>query len=759
MESKGIQFMMLLIILDLFFHPSLLTIHGQISQINFSHQETYIVHVQEPKNTKLLSSEGRLNWYKSFLPWTTLDSGESRMVYAYHTAITGFAARLTRDEVKVMETKEGFIHATPDRTLHLHTTHINDFLGLNHGTCFRRDTSLGKGLIIGMLDTGVLPNHPSFKDDGLPHPPTKWKGHCDFKPATCNNKLIGARSFKNGGKDLPFDVEGHGTHTASIAAGGFVKDAQVLGNAKGTASGVAPNAHLAIYKVCHSTSCRSSDVLAGIDQAMADGVDVISISFGQRAVPFYDDAVAIGALAAVEKGIIVSTSAGNTGPAKGTVENDAPWMITAGASTTDRSIRATVKLGNGEELLGESAYHPVGFTSIFLPIIYPGANGGSRAKACSDGSLNRMNIRGMVVLCHNTGTNSSVEKGIVVQKAGGIAMILINDEHQQMTTRAAAHILPAAHVSYSDGRKILAYIRRKTINPTATISFGGTLYGVSSAPSVASFSSRGPSSVNEGVLKPDIVAPGVNILAAWPSPVGPISLESPPNSTTTPPSFNIVSGTSLASPLIAGVATLLRIAHPDWSPAAVKSAIMTTADVLDRDGVPITDETLHSTDFYSVGAGHVNPARANDPGLVYDLSGDDYIAYLCGLGYTDRQVSAVARRRVNCAGIDAINAEELNYPSASVMMGSNTEKTITRTVMNVGEAESVYTVQIKTPDGVEVSVYPEKLSFSEMNQSLTFSLYFSSGDVGARRGSVSEGHLRWVSNKHIVRSPISVTFT
>ncbi|KAH7691079.1 Tripeptidyl-peptidase II protein [Dioscorea alata] len=742
---------MKLLVILLLFHTTFLMINGQISSITNTHHETYIVHVQKPKNTKPLRSTDLLSWYMSFLPTKTLASGEARIVYAYQTAITGFAARLTSAEVKAMEMKEGFIHATKDRMLYLHTTHINDYLGLNQGTCLQKDTNLGKGLIIGMLDTGVLPNHPSFNDSGLPHPPTKWKGHCDFKPSTCNNKLIGARSFKSGNKDLPYDPIGHGTHTASIAAGGFVKDAQVLGNAKGTASGIAPNCHLAIYKVCHSRVCGSSDVLAGIDQAMADGVDVISLSFGGGAVPFYNDAVAIGALAAVEKGIIVTSSAGNSGPTKGTIENDSPWLITVGASTMDRMIRARVKLGNGEELPGESAYHPSGFTSGFLPIIYPGRHGGSRAKACSDGSLSRINVKGMVVLCHNSGENHTVEKGIVVQRAGGVAMILINEEDQDMTTRAAAHVLPAAHVSYSDGRRILAYALSKT-NPTATIVFDGTLYGISPAPSVASFSSRGPSSVNEGVLKPDIIAPGVNILAAWPSPVGPLSLESPVNSTITSMAFNIVSGTSLSSPVIAGVATLLKTTHPNWSPAAIKSAIMTTADTLDRDGLPISD-------LYSMGAGHINLAKANDPGLVYDIIKDDYIPYLCGLGYTDKQVSAVARRIIECASIDPINAEELNYPSVTVALGSKAKKTITRLVTNVGESESLYTVQIKKPEGVEVSVYPKKLGFSEMNQTLSFSLYFSSGDVGAMKGDVSEGYLRWVSNKHIVRSPILVTFT
>lgn len=743
-----------------FCHSSLLLTRSQLLPIpikarNTTHQETYIVHVQKPEGHKLLSLEDRLKWYESFLPSRTSDSGKPRMVYSYQNAISGFAARLTRDEVKAMERMDGFVHAHPDRMLALHTTHMADFLGLSHRTCFLRDTSAGKGMVIGLLDTGIFPSHPSFRDDGMAHPPTKWKGHCDFKPALCNNKVVGAKSFKNGCKDIPFDDIGHGTHTASIAAGGFVKNADVLGNARGTASGVAPNAHLAVYKVCHGGGCIASDVLAGIDQAIADGVDVLSISLGGQALPFYDDSIAIGTLAAIEKGIFVSCSAGNSGPLKGTVENGAPWVLTVGASTMDRTIRATVKLGNGEEFIGESAYQPTGFTSMLLPVVYPGERGGSRAKSCSDGSLNRINVRGKVVLCHTGGSNSSVEKGVVVKKAGGVAMILMNKENQKFTTMAGAHVLPTSHLSYTDGSRIIAYVKSSS-NPTATITFKGTLYGTSPSPMVASFSSRGPSRVNEGIPKPDIVGTGVNVVAAWPFPVGPASLNAPTNVST--PAFNIISGTSMSAPLLAGIATLLKISHPSWSPAAIKSAIMTTSETLDRDGRPITDETSNATGYFATGAGHVHPSRANDPGLVYDIQSEDYTRYLCGLGYTDKEVSAVTRHPVECSSVDVMTAEELNYPSISVTMPSNAEKTITRTVKNVAGADSIYSVQIHAPEGVEVTVYPEKLGFSKINKNMSYNVYFSTGHTGGRQGSVSEGHLRWVSNKHIVRSPISVTF-
>ncbi|KAG0459058.1 hypothetical protein HPP92_022186 [Vanilla planifolia] len=721
--------------------------------------ETYIVHVEKPAHvrTETLTDEDHWNYYRSFLPTHQLSSGDQRLLYSYRSVISGFAARLTRDEVKAIENLPGVLHAVPDRKLFLHTTHVSDFLDLSPRTCFMRETNFGKGAVIGVLDTGIFPSHPSFKDSGISHPPSaKWKGHCDFKPTVCNNKLVGAKSFNHGThKDLPFDDDGHGTHTASVAAGWLVRNADVLGNARGTASGVAPGAHLSVYKVCHAgEGCLASDVLAGIDQAIADGVDVLSISIGARTVPFYDDAVAVGTLAAVERGIFVSSSAGNAGPGRATVQNDAPWMLTVGATGMDRAIRATVRLGSGEELNGESAYQPVGFTSILLPIVYPGARGGSRAKTCSDGSLTRLNIKGMIVLCHTGGTNTSVEKGAVVVRAGGVAMILVNEEERRSTIESGAHVLPTAQVGYSEGQRIVVYAT-STANPTATILFKGTMYGTSPAPAVASFSGRGPSRLNEGIVKPDIVGPGVNIVAAWPFPVGPPALEA---GNATLATFNVASGTSASAAVLAGTAALLKNSHPDWSPAVIKSAMMTTADVLDREGKAIADETLADAGYFAVGSGHVNPTRANDPGLVYDLRPEDYVTYLCGLGYTDKQVSVISRRAVECSLLDAMTAEELNYPSISVAMGSNMEKTVMRTARNVGEMEAVYSVQIRAPEGVEVSVYPEKLGFSEMNQNMSYNVYFSTGEVGGRRGGVAQGQLRWVSNKHVVKSSLLISF-
>jgi subtilisin family serine protease len=182
----------------------------------------------------------------------------------------------------------GFVTALPNQVYKLLTTHTPQFLGLELPQSGRNYTSeFGEGVIIGMLDSGVYPFHPSFSGDGMPPPPPKWKGRCDFNASACNNKLIGARSFES--DPSPLDQDGHGTHTSSTAAGAVVPGAQVLGQATGTASGMAPRAHVAMYKVCSDDDCSSADILAGIDAAVGDGCDVISVSLGGETRPFYTD--------------------------------------------------------------------------------------------------------------------------------------------------------------------------------------------------------------------------------------------------------------------------------------------------------------------------------------------------------------------------------------------------------------------------------------------------------------------------------------
>nr|ANS59494.1 tobacco root exuded subtilase precursor [Nicotiana tabacum] len=717
-----------------------------------SNSQVYIVHCEFPDGDRTTRYQDLDSWYLSFLPATTSDSSREvpRLIYSYRNVLTGFAAKLSPDDLKEMEKKEGFISARPEKQLDLYTTHSLNFLGLHQNMGFWNDSNYGKGVIIGVIDTGIFPDHPSFSDGGMPPPPAKWKGKCEFNVTKCNNKLIGARYFQSSGNGSPWDENGHGTHTASTAAGNFVPGANIFGNANGTAAGVAPLAHVAIYKVCSYIYCSESDILAAMDMAIEDGVDVLSLSLGGVAYNFYEDVIAVGAFSAMEKGIFVSCAAGNSGPSSFSTSNEAPWILTVGASTIDRKIKAAAVLGNNEEYDGESAFQPSDFLPTLLPLAYPGSNESDIwAKYCNPTSLNNTNVTGKIVLCE-VGITSRVSKGEAVKAAGGAAMIIMNTESLANTTLAEAHVLPATHVSYADGLKIKEYIN-STLVPTATIVFNGTIIGDDRAPVVAGFSSRGPSYASPGILKPDIIGPGVNILAAWR-----VSLE---NNTNTNSMFNMISGTSMSCPHLSGVAALLKSVHPDWSPAAIKSAIMTTADVLNLGLNFIEDETYLPAGVFATGAGHVNPSKANDPGLIYDIEPADYVSYLCGLNYTKRQVGIFLQRKVNCSEITSILEGQLNYPSFSIKLSADSAaQTYSRNVTNVGQANSTYSVEVDSPPGVDVKVEPITLAFSEVNQKLSYQVTFTPLPSNPSFGYY-QGSLKWISDKHIVRSPISVRFS
>ncbi|XP_058772919.1 subtilisin-like protease 3 [Vicia villosa] len=707
---------------------------------------TYIVHVKKPSLDQ--SKESLHGWYHSLLPSTTKTQNQNRIIFSYQNIVDGFAVKLTPEEAKTLEEKDEVLSTRPEKILSLHTTHTPSFLGLQQSQELWKSSDLGKGIIIGILDTGIYPSHPSFSDEGMPSPPAKWKGHCEFTgERICNNKIIGARNFiKN--SSLPFDDIGHGTHTASTAAGRPVQGANVFGNANGTATGMAPDAHLAIYKVCNINGCTESAILAGMDAAVEDGVDVLSLSLGIPSIPFFEDGIALGAFSAIQKGIFVSCSAANGGPAYGTLSNEAPWILTVGASTIDRKIEAVAKLGNGAEYLGESVFQPKDFASTLLPLVYAGALNTSDDSIlyCSPTSMKNIDVKGKVVLCELGGLAARIAKGQAVKDAGGAAMILMNSENHAFNPIADVHVLPAVDVSFSAGSSIKKYIN-STSTPTTTISFQGTVIGNPLAPQVASFSSRGPSKASPGILKPDIIGPGLNILAAWPS-----SLD---NSTQP---FNIISGTSMSCPHLSGIAALLKNSHPDWSPAAIKSAIMTTANKVNLQGKAILDQRLLPADVFATGAGHVNPLKANDPGLVYDIETNDYIPYLCGLNYTDKQVGLILQQEVKCSEVKSIPQAQLNYPSFSIRLGS-TSQFYTRTLTNVGPVNTTYNVVIDVPLTVGMSVSPSQITFNEVKQKVTYFVGFIPEDKENRGDNMTaQGSIKWVSGKYSVSIPISVIF-
>ncbi|CAI0414063.1 unnamed protein product [Linum tenue] len=711
--------------------------------------QTYIVFLDKPEGSNSNHADLR-SWYTTFLPETTLTTNEERIVHSYRNVVTGFAAKLTPQEARAMEDKAGFVSARVQRSLSLLTTRTPEFLGLQQSLGAWNLPNSGEGVIIGVIDTGINHGHPSFSDEGMPPPPSKWRGRCEFNgKRICNNKLIGARSFLTNttpSEDVDFY---HGSHTAGEAAGSPVQGANVFGQANGTAMGIAPKAHLAMYKICLKDECFESGLLAAMDAAIEDGVDVLSLSITDGSSPFYDNTISLGAFRAIQSGIFVSCSAGNEGPSKSSVVNDAPWILTVGASTIDREIRATVLLGNNVELHGQSAYQPKDLNSRQLPIIDPAATGiNASATFCGAGSLNNIDVKGKIVLCQIGGEVRTIEKGQEVKDHGGAAMILINDLAGGYTTLASAHVLPASHINYQHGLAVKGYLTSTQL-PTASISFGGTLIGKSNAPQVAFFSSRGPSPQSPGILKPDIIGPGVNILAAWGA-----SVDNATNS------FNVVSGTSMSCPHLSGVAALIKSAHPDWSPAAIKSAILTTAYTINRDGSSISTEQNVSATVFDLGSGHVNPPTAMNPGLVYDLHPDDFVPYLCGLGYDDKAVRLIVQRKVNCSMVPSIPEAQLNYPTFSISLHFGDQKTYTRTVTNVGLPNSTYTYKALSLEGVDVKVMPKEIKFRELKEKASFSVKFTRFGNAMGSSSVSEGHLVWSSNEgeYNVVSAIVVVF-
>ncbi|KAI3694138.1 hypothetical protein L1987_77099 [Smallanthus sonchifolius] len=525
--------------------------------------KTYIVQLSLPEGQDFSQVNEIEEWYNSFLSKIPSRSNEKpEMVYAYRHVITGFAAKMSVDQAKAIKNLRGVVSVKPEGVYQLQTTSSPSFLGLRQGSGLWKDSNKGKGTIIGVIDTRITPGHPSFNDNDVPLPPSRWKGKCEV--AGCNNKLIGIRNFVNG--STPIDEDGHGTHTASTAAGNSVDNANVFGMANGTASGMAPLAHLAMYKACFQMSCSSSNILAGMDSAIEDGVNVMSLSLGGPQEEFYEDPLAIATFSAIQKGIFVSFSAGNSGPHSRSVSNEAPWILTVGASTIDRRIRTSVLLGNKKVLDGESLYQPKDFDNKLRRLVYPGKDGSTYAASCIEGSLQHTDVKGKVVLC-DAGNADLIEMGQVVKDAGGAAMIIANDILSGESISAEAHVLPASYVGYKKGFEIKKYLN-STSSTVATILFRGTVPGTKTDPEVSSFSSRGPNSASPGILKPDIIGPGVDILAAW--------HESVDNQTGTKATFHVVSGTSMACPHLAGIAALLKSAHPDWSPAVIKSAIMTT---------------------------------------------------------------------------------------------------------------------------------------------------------------------------------------
>ncbi|KAJ4886731.1 Subtilase family protein [Raphanus sativus] len=387
--------------------------------------DSYIVHLQGSHKPSLFSSHS--HWHNSLLRSLPSSPQPATLLYSYSRAAHGFSARLSPSQTSALRRHPSVISVIPDQAREIHTTHTPAFLGFSDNSGLWSNSNYGEDVIVGVLDTGIWPEHPSFSDSGLDPVPSTWKGACeigpDFPASSCNRKLIGARAFHKGHlthhphaeeeSRSPRDTAGHGTHTASTAAGSVVVNASLYQYARGVARGMASKARIAAYKICWTGGCYDSDILAAMDQAVADGVHVISLSVGANgfAPEYHKDSIAIGAFGAMRHGIVVSCSAGNSGPGPQTATNIAPWILTVGASTVDREFTANAITGDGRVFTGTSLYAGEPLPDSQIPLVYSGDCG---SRLCFLGKLNSSLVEGKIVLC-DRGGNARVEKGSVRQ--------------------------------------------------------------------------------------------------------------------------------------------------------------------------------------------------------------------------------------------------------------------------------------------------------------------------------------------------------
>ncbi|KAM0066880.1 putative tripeptidyl-peptidase II [Helianthus debilis subsp. tardiflorus] len=715
--------------MNVFFIFTLIVISITSSSSSDDHQ-AYIVHMDKSMMPSPFSNHH--HWYTSVLS-SLSDEAPATHLYTYYHVMDGFSAVLTVSQLKQLQKMPAHLATFEEMLGQLHTTRTPTFLGLKKEAGLWPVSGFGEDMIIGIIDSGIWPESKSFHDDGMSEAPSRWRGKCEAK-GFCNKKLIGARSFSQGMKhlkvkisqpddyDSPRDFDGHGTHTSSTAAGSRVQFANYFGYANGTATGIAPKAQLAMYKVLFfndsSEEAAATDTLAGMDQAIEDGVDLMSLSLGFTETPFYQNPIAIGAFAAMEKGIIVSCAAGNSGPRAYTVDNAAPWITTVGAGTVDRDFAAYVTPGDQSygTLIGKSVFPK----NLLVEKVHMYYGYGNRSKeSCAYKSLDPKDVKGKYIFCEIDDAHSLYEF-TELETMGAAGAIISSDLSNYLYSDYFT--FPFVVLERKLGKLLKKYIIN-TKNASINVKYGETLLGVKPAPQVADFSSRGPSRRSPWILKPDILAPGVDILAAWApnresAQIGDDYLFS---------DFKLDSGTSMACPHVVGIAALLKSTHRDWSPAAIRSAMMTTADILDNNKDIIIDMIASkpgtSLDY---GAGHVNPNKAMDPGLVYDIQPQDYINYLCAMGYTPNEIRIISKK------------PEVNWMSSCS-----------------------YRAEVNTPPtGMNVVVKPSMIFFEGKYSTAKFEVIVDVDISGATRikGGYfgNSAYLSWleVNGHHVVRSPI-----
>jgi subtilisin family serine protease len=687
-------------------------------------------------------------------------------LYDYSNGFNGFSAKMTAGKAAQLAKTPGVLSVSKNEIRQADTVSTPTFLGLDKpGGLWDQlggpsKAGGGKNLVIGDIDSGIWPENPSFKPLAKAGKLTDFGGSCtaaeQWTPANCSNKIVSARYYNAGiGGDAavkqapyvnevasPRDINGHGSHTASTAAGDYNTNMVVNGNSLGLGSGMAPAARIAVYKALWHTGSSASgstaDLVQAIEDAILDGVDVINYSISGSSSSDVDP-VEVEFLYAAAAGIFVSASAGNSGPTSSTVAHNSPWLTTVAAGTHDRAFVASVTLGNGSTYTGVGLGAAVPSSPIVLAAnaALAGASATS-ARLCfsktwdpahPEGALDPAKVAGKIVVC-DRGTSDRTDKSKAVKEAGGVGMVLANTSPNSLN--GDFHSVPTVHVSDTDGAAIKAYVSG-TANPTASLGAGHKVTGAE-APMVAAFSSRGPAIAGQGdLLKPDIMAPGVDVLAA----VSPVSHNGQ--------DFDFESGTSMAAPHITGIAALLLQLHPRWTPMMIKSALMTSSSLLDNKGKAITTDTGGPAGAFDYGSGQVTPNSAADPGLVYNSGPIDWLRFLCGTGDLPASDS-------NCRIFGTRDPSDLNTPNIAIgdLAGA---QTVTRTVTNVGTRRATYKAHVTAPAGITATVSPRTLTVSP-GHTASYKVTFKR--TTAAFDTYASGSLTWTDGRHSVRSQLVV---
>ncbi len=561
--------------------------------------------------------------------------------HTYQYALNGFTGHFTLAEVAQLQQDSAVKQVLKIKPRYLLSDTGPDFVqapSVWHNSLISQQ-SAGEGIIIGIIDSGISPNHPSFSavgDDGYVHTNPlgsgNYLGDCALSEFAhyCNDKLIGIWSHPEitddytpfGDDQVGIDHDGHGTHVASIAAGNIVKNVPVFNVIGDLAekkvaqiSGVAPHANIVSYQVCAAdVGCWPDLTALAVEHAIEHGVDVLNYSVGGESSDPWASVDALAFLSAREAGIHVAVSAGNDGPEQQTISSpaNAPWLTSVAAVNHGRNYQEkSISFSGGNSNLASLTGAAI-TNGVSGPIIFAGDVGDEDCLT----PFATNSVVGKIVVCTRNDI-PRVEKGRNVLAGGAIGMVLINDPDEPSTNNIVAdyHVLPAIHLNNQQGQDLLDWLASGN-NHRASISGVVKTIDPALAGQVADFSSRGPNTENKQWLIPAIAAPGVDIYAAY-SNYQPHYSASKKNET----DYTFLNGTSMASPHLAGAFALIAAVHPDWSPAEVQSALMLSADF---SNTKIVNNERVSADFFDVGAGNARIDRAIKAGLIMDVSKNEY---------------------------------------------------------------------------------------------------------------------------------------